>query len=134
MKVLLTFIIEVLFWEHRLTIPQFQAKESSARYMLTLIAVCTPYLLIFIVSVWRSLFGNIRFPSIFSIITVCVDGCWSLFFNHDLNYTKFRVCDILWINEQLLDTLFFICQKSKTFVVEKCSLPKNKLFNFLFWS
>lgn len=48
-----------------------QTKESSVRYMLTLIAVCTPYLLIFIVSVWRSLFGNIPFPSIFSILTVC---------------------------------------------------------------
>ncbi|XP_065940998.1 chitin synthase chs-2 isoform X2 [Magallana gigas] len=49
-----------------------RTKESSVRYMLTLIAVCTPYLLIFIVSVWRSLFGNIPFPSIFSIITCVV--------------------------------------------------------------
>lgn len=60
--------------------------------MLTLIAVCTPYLLIFMVSVWRSLFGNIPFPSVFSIITVCVDGCWNfewVYFNHDFNFTKF---------------------------------------------
>lgn len=58
-------------WKYILIFFYIQTKESSVRYMLTLIAVCTPYLLIFIVSVWRSLFGNIPFPSIFSIITVC---------------------------------------------------------------
>ncbi|XP_048727151.2 uncharacterized protein LOC125645600 isoform X7 [Ostrea edulis] len=51
--------------------PDERGLEASARYMLALIAICAPYVLIFIVSIWRSLFGNLPFPGMRSIL-VCV--------------------------------------------------------------
>jgi hypothetical protein len=46
--------------------------EASARYMFALIAVCAPYVLIFIVSIWKALFGNLPFPGMRSIVVVCI--------------------------------------------------------------
>ncbi|XP_060077330.1 uncharacterized protein LOC132556893 [Ylistrum balloti] len=46
--------------------------ERSARYSLLLIAICTPYALAFLLSLWRSLFGNVPIPSLKSVIVVAV--------------------------------------------------------------
>uniref|UniRef100_A0A8W8N3N0 Myosin motor domain-containing protein n=1 Tax=Magallana gigas TaxID=29159 RepID=A0A8W8N3N0_MAGGI len=48
-----------------------KAKVASACYMFTLLAMCTPYVFMFIGSAWMSIFKNIPFPS-FSSIVVCV--------------------------------------------------------------
>lgn len=54
----------------------FQTDKAGASYMLTLFAMCTPYILIFMVSMWKSYFGNFPFPGLYSIIVVCINLFW----------------------------------------------------------
>ncbi|XP_033733062.1 uncharacterized protein LOC117322317 [Pecten maximus] len=53
-----------------LTSEEKSSVDRSARYSLLLIAICIPYTLVFFLSLWRSLFGNVPLPSLKSVILV----------------------------------------------------------------
>ncbi|XP_021367706.1 uncharacterized protein LOC110459670 isoform X2 [Mizuhopecten yessoensis] len=72
----------------KLSLATLVSNTSEFHHTLLLIVICIPYTLIFLTSLWRSLFGNVPFPSRKNVIfVVIIEGLHSV----GLSLLTFRV-------------------------------------------
>ncbi|XP_033731954.1 uncharacterized protein LOC117321593 [Pecten maximus] len=72
----------------KISLATLVSNTSDFHYPLLLVVMCIPYVLVFLSSLWRSLFGNVHFPSKKNLIIVLIiEGLHSL----GLSLLAFRV-------------------------------------------